>query len=134
MSTNQPYDNQYGEQQGGPAQGPQGGQYTPPQGGQYGAPQGGPGAPQAAGRPGWHSNLAIAGLVCGIAGIPLAIVIAAIGGILGILGLVFGIVTRRQAGGGRFALAAIICGAVAIVVAIVNGILGAVLAVHNLQG
>ncbi len=71
--------------------------------------------------------MAIGGLVCGIAGIPMAILIAAVGGVLGILGLVFGIVSRRQAGGGKFSLAAIICGAVAIVVAVVNGILGALI-------
>jgi hypothetical protein len=68
--------------------------------------------------------LALAGMICGIVGIVLAILIAFIGIILGILAIVFSAIGRNRAmatgvGQGQ-ATAGLITGGIAIVVGIIN--------------
>jgi hypothetical protein len=87
--------------------------YGPPQGYAYGYPT----APR-------NDGMAIAALCCGIAAIPLTL-FCGLGVVLGVLGLVFGLVSMRKidraAGaltGRGMALAGVICGAVGLVLSL----------------
>jgi hypothetical protein len=83
-----------------------------------------PSPPPPAGAPGQTNGLALAGMVCGIVGIVLAILIAFVGIILGILAIVFSAIGRTRAlatGIGQSqATAGLITGGIAIVVGIIN--------------
>jgi len=121
-----------------PPPGSTGAPAVPPAPGVPGAP-GAPGSPAAPGYPaqppasvvygyqGWNGyqaprneGLAVAGMICGIAAIPL-LVVCGIGIVTGVLGIVFGIIAmgriKRSNGmltGHGMALAGLICGAVAV--------------------
>ena len=91
--------------------------YSEPPPPQYGAPQ----PPYGGGQPAKNSGKAITSLVTGIISIP-GICCWPVGLILGVLGIVFGVLSRKeiaasngQQKGDGMALAGIICGAVAIV-------------------
>jgi hypothetical protein len=87
--------------------------------------QGIPGAPGV--QPGKdRSGLATGALVCGIVGIPGALLLALIGYVLGIIAIVLG-VRSRSSSKKTLATAGIILGVVTLVVALINSILGVML-------